>query len=152
MGAFSFSTPSSTSSYVIIHSIAHVQLHKCPRDKKMFIFHRALRFEDLAMQPMKKALEIVDFLDFPTIRNNLETYIDRHSRARKPNNLTASTVRNSSSVPFKWIHRLQPALRKNIEIKCKTAMELWGYLPSPMEHPESRLWDTNWPIKSMIGS
>ena len=65
------------------------------RDKKRLIFHRALRFEDLAMQPMKKALEIVDFLDFPTIRNNLETYIDRHSRARKPNNLVS--IERSSS-------------------------------------------------------
>jgi len=104
------------------HSMIRLQ-QKYPKKLK------AIRFEDLALNPREKALKMMEFLDIPHQPHHLDRYIATHTRGRisPGDNAPESTRRNSSQIPFKWATQISEKWLKTIEVECKNAMALWGY-------------------------
>ncbi|KAE8749405.1 hypothetical protein FOCC_FOCC003919 [Frankliniella occidentalis] len=88
---------------------------------------RAMRYEDLSMEPFSKVQELFDMygLDFhPAVQEFLET----HTKVDVGG--VSSTYRNSKSAPFHWRQDLKHSEVRLIQNKCHQAMKLWGYLPA----------------------
>lgn len=93
----------------------------------MYDHFRAIRYEDLSMEPFKKAQELFELygLDFhPAVRE----FLDTHTKVDVGG--VSSTYRNSKSAPFHWRQDLKHKEVLAIQSACKEAMKLWGYLPA----------------------
>lgn len=88
---------------------------------------RAIRYEDLSVEPHKKVKELFDFygLDFhPAVQE----FLDTHTKVDVGG--VSSTYRNSKSAPFHWRQDLSHAEVRTIQKACRPAMKMWGYLPA----------------------
>ncbi|XP_034234608.1 carbohydrate sulfotransferase 6-like isoform X1 [Thrips palmi] len=88
---------------------------------------RAMRYEDLSVEPYKKVQELFDLfgLDFhPAVQE----FLDTHTKVDVGG--VSSTYRNSKSAPFHWRQDLSHDRVHKIQHDCREAMKIWGYLPA----------------------
>lgn len=85
---------------------------------------RAVRYEDLSLEPYKQTQEILEFYGLP-FDPMVEDFLDSHTHLDIGG--VSSTFRDSKSAPFHWIRDLTYYEIENIQNSCKKAMELWGY-------------------------
>jgi len=86
---------------------------------------RAVRYEDISLDPYNEVKEIFKFLGLqfhPAVRLFLESHTKNDYFGQ-----ASSTYRNSRSAPFHWRTDLRFADIVDIQNKCKTAMSVWGY-------------------------
>lgn len=109
-----------------------------------FNVSRALRYEDLSLNPYEMTKDILKFYGLP-FDPNVEGFLDSHTKLDIGG--VSSTFRDSKSAPFHWtkdlsyaevnINALPVLLRRyfnitlfkveNIQKSCVKAMSLWGY-------------------------
>lgn len=91
---------------------------------------RAIRYEDLSMDPYKYTEELFSFfrLDF---HPQVISFLDSHTKLDAGG--VSSTFRNSRSAPFHWRMDLNFSEVQYIEENCDEAMQLWGYLKAKNE-------------------
>lgn len=88
---------------------------------------RVIRYEDLALNPLKSSQALFDFFGLP-FHKNVENFIATHTQTPKPKNTYwSSTIRNSTETVFKWTERLSFETVEKIQNDCHGAMKLWGY-------------------------
>lgn len=97
---------------------AEILSKKYPQDFK------AVRYEDLSLDPFKMTEEILNFYGLP-LDPMVEEFLDTHTR----NDIggVSSTFRDSKSAPFHWMRDLTYEEIDNIQSSCTKAMELWRY-------------------------
>ncbi|KAG4073188.1 hypothetical protein HA402_002577 [Bradysia odoriphaga] len=85
---------------------------------------KAVRYEDLSLDPFKMTEEILNFYGLP-LDPMVEEFLDTHTR----NNIggVSSTFRDSKSAPFHWMRDLTFEEIETIQNSCTKAMELWRY-------------------------
>lgn len=88
---------------------------------------KAVRYEDLSLDPYKMTQEILDFYGLP-FDPQVEEFLDSHTRSDIGG--VSSTFRDSKSAPFHWIHDLAYDEISDIQESCTKAMQLWGYRPA----------------------
>lgn len=85
---------------------------------------RAIRYEDLSMNPYKTTKEILKFYGLP-FDPAVEEFLDTHTKLDIGG--VSSTFRDSKSTPFHWTKDLTFEEVKVIQDSCVTAMKSWGY-------------------------
>lgn len=85
---------------------------------------KAVRYEDLSLDPYKETQDILSFYGLP-FDPLVEEFLDSHTRSDIGG--VSSTFRDSKSAPFHWIHELKFDEIDDIQANCKKAMQLWGY-------------------------
>lgn len=85
---------------------------------------RAIRYEDLSLNPYKIAKDLFDFFGLyfhPQVTN----FLDSHTKLNVGG--VSSTYRDSKNAPFHWRHELNYSEVLYIEENCEEAMKMWGY-------------------------
>lgn len=85
---------------------------------------KAVRYEDLSLQPFKMTKEILNFYGLP-FDPEVEEFLDSHTRTDIGG--VSSTFRDSKTAPFHWMRDLSFAEVEQIQLNCMEAMSLWGY-------------------------
>ncbi|EAT35875.1 AAEL011990-PA, partial [Aedes aegypti] len=85
---------------------------------------RAIRYEDLSLNPYKITKEILTFYGLP-FDPAVESFLDTHTKLDIGG--VSSTFRDSKSAPFHWTKDLTFEEVKVIQDSCVTAMKSWGY-------------------------
>lgn len=93
-------------------------------EKKYPAKFKAVRYEDLSLDPYKQTQEILDFYGLP-FDPLVEEFLDSHTRSDIGG--VSSTFRDSKSAPFHWQHELSFDEIDDIQQSCTKAMQLWGY-------------------------
>ena len=91
---------------------------------KFITCSRAVRYEDLSVEPHKGVQELFQFfgLDF---HPNIQLFLDTHTKVNVGG--VSSTYRNSKSAPFRWRQKLEHSEVRAIQRACAPAMHYWGY-------------------------
>ncbi|KAL1470290.1 hypothetical protein MTO96_040516 [Rhipicephalus appendiculatus] len=86
-----------------------------------------VRFEDMSLDPKKRALELLEALGLNhTVHVNL--FLKEHTKASKKDASNPySTRRNSSVVPFQWVNKLKFKDIAHIQRSCSDVMRRLGY-------------------------
>lgn len=110
--------PSVCKDMVSDYYAAEILSKKYPQDFK------AVRYEDLSLDPYKMTEEILNFYGLP-LDPMVEEFLDTHTR----NDIggVSSTFRDSKSAPLHWMRDLSYEEIDNIQNSCTKAMDLWGY-------------------------
>lgn len=106
------------SKYTIFsHQIGYLQF-------KFVTCSRAVRYEDLSVEPHRGVQELFQFfgLDF---HPNIQLFLDTHTKVNVGG--VSSTYRNSKSAPFHWRQDLTHSEVRAIQRACAPAMHYWGY-------------------------
>lgn len=85
---------------------------------------KAVRYEDLSLEPFKTTNEILNFYGLP-FDPEVEEFLDSHTRTDIGG--VSSTFRDSKTAPFHWMRDLSFAEVEQIQLNCLEAMSLWGY-------------------------
>ncbi|XP_031625407.1 carbohydrate sulfotransferase 5-like [Contarinia nasturtii] len=85
---------------------------------------KAIRYEDLSLNPFNMTKEIFNFYGMP-FDQNIDNYLDLHTRTRDGGDY--STFRDSKTVPFLWTRSSTWAEVQRIQSYCAKAMSVWGY-------------------------
>lgn len=85
---------------------------------------KAVRYEDLSLDPFKMTKEILDFYGLP-FDPEVEEFLDSHTRTDIGG--VSSTFRDSKTAPFHWMRDLSFAEVQYIQQNCVDAMRHWGY-------------------------
>lgn len=85
---------------------------------------KAVRYEDLSMEPFKVTKEILRFFGLP-FDPDVEEFLDSHTRTDIGG--VSSTFRDSKTAPFHWMRDLSFEEVEQIQLNCVRAMSLWGY-------------------------
>ncbi|CAG9858453.1 unnamed protein product [Phyllotreta striolata] len=88
---------------------------------------RALRYEDLSLNPYEIVQELFSFLGLH-FHNSVKQFLNSHTRVNIGG--VSSTFRDSKSAPFHWKTDLNYTEIQAIEEVCEDAMKLWGYVRS----------------------
>ncbi|XP_073981438.1 carbohydrate sulfotransferase 1-like [Rhodnius prolixus] len=99
---------------------AAIRLHK-----KYPNTFRAVRYEDISLNPYKGAESLLNFFGRyygPTVKR----FLDTHTKINVGG--VSSTFRNSRVAPFHWRNDLSHSEVLSIQRKCLTAMSVWGYV------------------------
>ncbi|KAG5881156.1 hypothetical protein JTB14_024573 [Gonioctena quinquepunctata] len=99
---------------------AAIQLKKKYPDR-----FRALRYEDLSLNPHEIVQDLFDFLGL-YFHDYVEGFLDSHTRINVGG--VSSTFRDSKSAPLHWRMDLNYTEIQYIEENCDEAMKLWGYV------------------------
>lgn len=91
---------------------------------------KAVRYEDLSMDPFKITKEILNFFGLP-FDPDVEEFLDSHTRTDIGG--VSSTFRDSKNAPFHWMRDLSYDEVESIQLNCIKAMSLWGYKESEYE-------------------
>ena len=110
-----------------------------PLSKRIPIFFRVLRYEDLVKQIPKTAKDIFNFMDLD-LQPVTSQFIFEATHPNKNNKKNEAHIRDPKTVATKWMEELDYTEIANIQKDCKEAMQLWGYrfIKSPKD-----LTDTN---------
>lgn len=85
---------------------------------------KAIRYEDLSMDPFTVTKDILNFYGLP-FDPEVEEFLDSHTRADIGG--VSSTFRDSKTAPFHWMRDLSFDEVEQIQLNCVKAMSLWGY-------------------------
>lgn len=85
---------------------------------------KAIRYEDLSLDPFKQTKEILTFYGLP-FDADVEEFLDSHTRTDIGG--VSSTFRDSKTAPFHWMRDLGFDEINRIQSDCKEAMLKWGY-------------------------
>lgn len=85
---------------------------------------KAIRYEDLSLDPFKMTKEILTFYGLP-FDVDVEDFLDSHTRTDIGG--VSSTFRDSKTAPFHWMRDLGFNEVKRIQSQCTEAMAMWGY-------------------------
>ena len=107
-----------------------------------------VRFEQVALNPLRSTSELFRLINLP-FRENIRRFVLSHTAAsldgkdfktpfkkwylNKVSNDPHSTKRNSTKIPFDWIHKLTWSKIDEIQSKCRYSMERLGYKPITSE-------------------
>ena len=85
-----------------------------------------IRYEDLALDPVKTATQIYDFLDleFP---KGIRDWLLKYTKETDPKGLATSVHRNASHVASKWRQGLDPAYQALAAEHCNEVLYKLGY-------------------------
>ncbi|KAJ9586657.1 hypothetical protein L9F63_019759, partial [Diploptera punctata] len=86
---------------------------------------RAVRYEDLSVEPYKSVRDILHILGL-SFHPDIRLFLDTHTKVHVDGVL--STYRNSKSAPFHWRQDLTFSEVRAIQRVCAPAMHYWGYL------------------------
>ncbi|KAK9511459.1 hypothetical protein O3M35_000111 [Rhynocoris fuscipes] len=86
---------------------------------------RAVRYEDISLNPYKGAQSLLKFFG-RHYGPNVKRYLDTHTKRNAGG--VSSTFRNSRAAPFHWRSDLSHSEVLSIQRKCVTAMSVWGYV------------------------
>lgn len=90
----------------------------------MFYACRAVRYEDVAVNPHKEAAGILKFFGF-NLYPSVKKYLDTHTKTDAGG--VSSTYRNSKRAPFHWRYELKYTEVLRIQRICGPALTAWGY-------------------------
>lgn len=85
---------------------------------------RAIRYEDLSLEPFRVTQAILSFYGLP-FDPDVEEFLNSHTRTDIGG--VSSTFRDSKTAPFHWQRDLSFAEIQHIQSNCGEAMALWGY-------------------------
>lgn len=101
-----------------------------------------VRFELIALEPIKSTSELFKLVNLP-FKQNIKRFVVSHTASNldikdikspfkkwylnKVSNDPHSTKRNSTKIPFDWIHKLNWSKIDEIQSKCKYSMDKLGY-------------------------
>lgn len=85
---------------------------------------KAIRYEDLSLNPYKGAEKILNYFGLP-FGATVEQFLNSHTRT--DSGTASSTFRNSKKAPFHWMRDLSFHDIDQIQQNCTEAMSLWGY-------------------------
>lgn len=85
---------------------------------------KAIRYEDLSLEPFVMTKEILTFYGLP-FDSDVEEFLDSHTRTDIGG--VSSTFRDSKTAPFHWMRDLSFVEIERIQSQCTEAMALWGY-------------------------
>lgn len=85
---------------------------------------KAIRYEDLSLDPHNVTKELLEFYRLPYDPKSKE-FLDSHTHSDDGNQF--STFRDTKSTPFHWIHDLEYDEIDAIQGSCTEAMRFWGY-------------------------
>lgn len=85
---------------------------------------KAIRYEDLSLEPFKVTKDILNFYGLP-FDADVEDFLDSHTRTDIGG--VSSTFRDSKTAPFHWMRDLSFNEIQYIQMQCNEAMEMWGY-------------------------
>lgn len=91
---------------------------------------KAIRYEDLSLEPFKMTKKILEFFGLP-FDPAVEEFLDSHTRADIGG--VSSTFRDSKTAPFHWMRDLTFDEIEQIQLNCAKAMDLWGYMEADDE-------------------
>lgn len=91
---------------------------------------KAIRYEDLSLDPFKITKEILSFYGLP-FDADVEEFLDSHTRTDIGG--VSSTFRDSKTAPFHWMRDLGFTEIERIQSHCSEAMSMWGYKPADNE-------------------
>nr|XP_024216815.1 carbohydrate sulfotransferase 4 isoform X2 [Halyomorpha halys] len=100
------------------YSAAHNFIKKYPKTFKI------VRYEDFSLDPYKGTEDLFKFLGI-NFGPEVKRFLDTHTKSNAGG--VSSTFRNSKSAPFHWRMDLSFSEVQNIQRKCSSAMDLWGY-------------------------
>lgn len=86
---------------------------------------RALRYEDLSLDPYQITQDILHFMGL-SFHPSVKDFLDSHTTVNVGG--VSSTYRNSKSTAFHWKSDLNYTEIQYIEDSCSEAMKLWGYV------------------------
>lgn len=98
--------------------------------KKYPLRFKAIRYEDLSLDPFKVTKEILSFYGLP-FDADIEEFLDSHTRTDIGG--VSSTFRDSKTAPFHWMRDLGFSEIEQIQAHCSEAMSMWGYRPADNE-------------------
>ena len=102
-----------------------------------------VRFESVALDPLNSTTELFKLVNLP-FKENIKRFVYSHTASNleskdfktpfkkwyylnKVSNDPHSTKRNSTRIPFDWIHKLNWPKIDEIQTKCKYSMDRLGY-------------------------
>ncbi|XP_031639819.1 carbohydrate sulfotransferase 1-like, partial [Contarinia nasturtii] len=85
---------------------------------------KAIRYEDLSLNPFNMTKEIFNFYGMP-FDQNIENYLDSHTRSSDSEDY--STFRDSKKTPFSWMRNMSWNETDDIQKQCAEAISVWGY-------------------------
>lgn len=85
---------------------------------------KAIRYEDISLDPFKITKEILNFYGLP-FDADVEEFLDSHTRINVGG--VSSTFRDSKTAPFHWMRDLSWYEINQIQKHCTKAMSVWGY-------------------------
>ncbi|KAJ9587785.1 hypothetical protein L9F63_018768, partial [Diploptera punctata] len=85
---------------------------------------RAVRYEDLSVEPHKSVRDLLHFFGL-SFHPNIRLFLDTHTKVNVGG--VSSTYRNSKSAPFHWRQDLTFSEVRAIQRACAPAMHYWGY-------------------------
>lgn len=85
---------------------------------------KAVRYEELSLNPFEVTEEILKFYGLPFDRKVVK-FLESHTK--KDIGHIYSTYRDSSLTPFRWMRNLTNKEINDIQISCSKSMDLWGY-------------------------
>lgn len=91
---------------------------------------RAIRYEDLSLNPYEYVRDLFDFIGL-YYHNDVKQFLDSHTKMNVGG--VSSTFRDSKSAPFHWRTEMNLTEIQDIEEQCDLAMQLWGYLRTENE-------------------
>lgn len=107
-----------------------------------------VRFELVALDPLRSTSELFRLINLP-FKENIRRFVYSHTAANldgkefktpfkkwylnKVSNDPHSTKRNSTKIPFDWIHKLNWSKIDEIQTKCRYSMDRLGYKPITAE-------------------
>ncbi|XP_065169716.1 carbohydrate sulfotransferase 5-like [Atheta coriaria] len=86
---------------------------------------KAVRYEDLSLNPRTMTKDIFDFYGLK-FHANVNDFLESHTKSNIGG--VSSTFRDSRSAPFHWRSDLNASEVQYIEESCEKAMRLWGYV------------------------
>ncbi|XP_076275519.1 carbohydrate sulfotransferase 5-like [Rhynchophorus ferrugineus] len=86
---------------------------------------RAIRYEDLSLNPYKHVQALFDFMGLQ-VHPAVKEFLDSHTTINVGG--VSSTYRDSKIAPFHWRNDLSYSEVRAIEGNCSEAMKLWGYV------------------------
>ena len=96
---------------------------------------RLVRYEDLSLNTMDTARDMLRFLNLPW-HSSIQRYITSHTKSVKRKMRSSnsapdpySTVRNSTATVMSWLEILSPYNVTRIQDSCSSPMEALGYKP-----------------------
>lgn len=99
--------------------------------KKYPFRFKAIRYEDLSLEPFKMTKEILNFYGLP-FDAEVEEFLDSHTRTDIGG--VSSTFRDSKTAPFHWMRDLAYDEIQQIQSQCTEAMSMWGYKKADNEN------------------
>lgn len=92
--------------------------------KKYTSRFKAIRYEELSLNPYEMSQEILNFYGLP-FDFKVQEFLNTHTKKNIGD--FSTTFRDSKWTPFHWIHDLTSAEIMHIQKSCSKAMEMWGY-------------------------